>query len=573
MSKKTIKKRIALVAASAMTAGFLSVISAPVANAAAGDGILDGFRGEGIVGALTPTIAAHPTKSTTRTAVVLTTGELQVSTAAVAAIKVSAGAIVTGYAGAATQQTAPGTAGTTNGSQNCGVIGQATDFIKIKPIGAAGSTFTISNFDDDCDSNGTAQDVITVTIAATNVAGVPSVADSNVRWDTNDTGDAPTAAEDITNSSTTTGNPLYLRINVKDAYAQDISATTGSLIVTATSGSNLSDIAASGATAAPSTESTTRVSTADPSPLWIRVLESTAGKGWSGTVTVTYNGVVLATKSGQITGAPASIAVQAYKNAKTSATSGVDSHLYTVKDAAGNGLAFTSSDLAYYDSSNSAIASGVATGAVNASSSSAYGANVGSLKAICSSGGSAGGGVADVRVSYTLSNGTVIISNKFPVTCGGDGYSYSASFDKASYIQGEVATLTVKFTDSKGNQANSSTAVATDPAGDATTDVAISVPMMALVGSLSAAADTKVGLGGTLTYKFTVGTASGLTAGKYNAVVNFPTLSNANAVSVSYQVGTGTTDVSNAEVLKSIVALIASINKQIAALQKLILKR
>jgi hypothetical protein len=31
--------------------------------------------------------------------------------------------------------------------------------------------------------------------------------------------------------------------------------------------------------------------------------------------------------------------------------------------------------------------------------------------------------------------------------------------------------------------------------------------------------------------------------------------------------------VSNAEVLKSIVALIASINKQIAALQKLILKR
>jgi hypothetical protein len=34
-----------------------------------------------------------------------------------------------------------------------------------------------------------------------------------------------------------------------------------------------------------------------------------------------------------------------------------------------------------------------------------------------------------------------------------------------------------------------------------------------------------------------------------------------------------TTAVSNADVLKSIVALIASINKQIQALQKLILKR
>jgi len=37
MSKKTIKQRIALVAASALTAGVLSVVSAPVANAAAGD--------------------------------------------------------------------------------------------------------------------------------------------------------------------------------------------------------------------------------------------------------------------------------------------------------------------------------------------------------------------------------------------------------------------------------------------------------------------------------------------------------------------------------------------------------
>jgi hypothetical protein len=45
------------------------------------------------------------------------------------------------------------------------------------------------------------------------------------------------------------------------------------------------------------------------------------------------------------------------------------------------------------------------------------------------------------------------------------------------------------------------------------------------------------------------------------------------AVTLPYKIASGVTTVSNADVLKSIVALIASINKQIQALQKLILKR
>ena len=47
----------------------------------------------------------------------------------------------------------------------------------------------------------------------------------------------------------------------------------------------------------------------------------------------------------------------------------------------------------------------------------------------------------------------------------------------------------------------------------------------------------------------------------------------ATAQTASYSVKSGATTVTNAEVLKSIVSLIASINKQIRALQKLILKR
>jgi hypothetical protein len=78
---------------------------------------------------------------------------------------------------------------------------------------------------------------------------------------------------------------------------------------------------------------------------------------------------------------------------------------------------------------------------------------------------------------------------------------------------------------------------------------------------------------GTYVRKFTVGS----TEGAYNMVVSIP-LINAYALGgtdqvVPYSIKSGTASVSNADVLKSIVALIASINKQIQALQKLILKR
>ena len=77
--------------------------------------------------------------------------------------------------------------------------------------------------------------------------------------------------------------------------------------------------------------------------------------------------------------------------------------------------------------------------------------------------------------------------------------------------------------------------------------------------------------GGSKSYKFTVGA----TGGSYNMIIDLPlwntTTYSQTAVSVPYTIKTS--GVTNEEVLKSIVALIASINKQIQALQKLILKR
>jgi hypothetical protein len=85
-------------------------------------------------------------------------------------------------------------------------------------------------------------------------------------------------------------------------------------------------------------------------------------------------------------------------------------------------------------------------------------------------------------------------------------------------------------------------------------------------GSLTvASAANDVFTTGVRTYK-----AQMTTAGTFNTVVSIAGGTTKSATA-KYTVTDG--GVSNAEVLKSIVALIASINKQIQALQKLILKR
>jgi len=558
MSTKTLRKRIALIAASALTAGVLSVVAAPAANAAAGDGNFDASAlNVGLVGAITPALG-NPTNATTRTAVLLSTGELKLSTTGVAAIVVSSGAYISNVTGTTV------TLANINGSQNCVDMVHVDNIATIKPRGAAGTTFTVTGYDDTCSAPGAVGDIITVTIAATNVAGVASAADSSVRWDSDSAGDAPSAAADITNSSTSTGNQLYLRMNVADAYGQDISVSTGALVVTVSSGAVLGSIGTSAGTAAGSTASTA-VSSTDPSALWVRVGEATAGAGWAGTVTVTYDGVLLATKSGKITGKAAKLVATPYKIGKSGGATTQNAFLYTVTDTAGNGLTTTASSITLDTSSNSAVVAD-ANSVTAATYGATYGDYVGQGAYTCT----AIAGTSSVVVKHVLADATVIKSAPFTATCGGPAATYTASFDKASYVQGEVAVLTILFKDARGNLANSEDPV--DTVTDSVSNMTVSAPMLAQVGAFTSA--TKPGLAGTAVVNFTVGTSSGLTDGSYNAVVNIPNLNTlGKAQSVAYKVSTGSATVTNAEVLKSIVSLIASINKQIQALQKLILRR
>jgi hypothetical protein len=167
--------------------------------------------------------------------------------------------------------------------------------------------------------------------------------------------------------------------------------------------------------------------------------------------------------------------------------------------------------------------------------------------------------------------GKPVVTAPVTVICGAAADTYTASWDKASYKQGDIAKLTVSFKDIFGAPANSQSAV-TALVSSLSNEV-ISTPMMTRVGSTSTAA-LNTDENGNLVYTYSVGTPTGVTPGAYQASVSFPTVNSAKgeAQAVAYTIASDGS-VTNADVLKSIVSLIASINKQIQALQKLILRR
>ena len=537
MSIKTLKKRIALVAVSTLAAGVMSVVTAPVARA-------DGNYASASQTINSIGLLAAPTfvdGSTTMTATLLSTGRLNLTTGATASyFTVSAGASIT---------SATTTANITADQKKYTTA--SGDSFAVTPTGAVGTTFTVSGYTDSTLASLTSR--ITVTIAGTSVAGVVAPGESGAWWVTNDSTEATADAADKDKATTT--NPLYLDVDVADAYGSAITVGTGSLIATATSGAFVSIGTATVATGTYNQA----VSSANPNTAFIKVTEATLGAGWAGTVTVTYNGVVIATKSGTITGAPAKLTLTAKKVGKNNGSATSEALEYQAKDLAGNIVVVAFATITFGSSSNTAIISGAAGEVVNSTTAA------GKATVTCVSSAT---GTANVAVQ-TLVGGVPLLSNTVPVTCGGAAATYTASWDKATYAQGDIAKLTIAFKDAKGVAANSIDAVSNSSAGSSS-DIVITANQMSAV--TTNAASTKTDVNGNVVYTFTVGTSTGVVAGKYQALVSFPTQALGTTQTVGYEI-LGSGGVSNADVLKSIVALIASINKQIQALQKLILKR
>jgi hypothetical protein len=346
-------------------------------------------------------------------------------------------------------------------------------------------------------------------------------------------------------------------ISISGANAYGAALPVGVWVVSAT-GAALVSITADAAAAVGVTSVASLSAPGDT--IGVAVEQATSGTALNTVVTVSYNGVTVYSKSILFTGDVASLTVSGVDVQAVGGNTLTNVYDVLAKDAAGNLLIVSvAGDAATYTSQVTSITGGfttkTGTGKLDATNDNTDDATIGSWTCAASSGKSA------VRLKATANSGATVYSNTFDALCGSAAYTYTASLDKASYAPGDIATLTITAKDASGfapfknETVNSDSTVAPSIAGSQLT--AVNTPIAADVFNAS----------GVKTYTFTVGS----TAGKYNMAVNLGYTGNS-AVAVSYSVGSSG-EVSNAQVLQSIVALIASINKQIQALQKLILAR
>ena len=634
MSKTTLRKRIALVAVSALTAGVLSVVASPAAyaNHAAANGSVNtlvtvgqvdnslmvattsntGGAAVGIPTTFTQVsdlgtgsvlrslglVQKDTSSGTAQTAVVLGGGKLslyaQVTTAVAfvasggsfsGAVGGPGGALAatttiqysndlktvllsfnsTSATGVGTIWTAPSTAGTYTISMQTGFVASTA--------GVAGSTKP------DLASTAVPSTLganITVTVVAASAGGSYSVAYSACNTAVNTaaiTAGAGTAGIDSA-GSVKNGDSWSIDFDLNDAYNANLDS--GNIVVSATNGA-LVNIGSGGSTPVAGTSSTD-VEFGATTSRTVRVSQPAGAAPLTTTVTISFNGTTVCTKTVTISGKVASLTVANVGTQSLTGSSGSSqwtyqeiglwsAGLFTIlaKDSAGNIV--DTSGLGLFAPVAATLTTTVAnisnfTYATSRSSTAAARFSLGAWT--CT--GTAG--EANVKVKFTTTaTGEAVESAAFKARCAGDPDTYTLSLDKSSYVQGDVATATVQFLDSKGNKANSVTAVGAN---------SWNLPFMTgvtftMTSGASAAAVTKTD--GTSVAVFTVGTTTAVTAGTYTGVVSYDTPANGVKSTPTYKISTGGDTTSFSEILKSVVALIASINKQIQALQKLILKR
>jgi len=609
MSTKTTTKRLALATVVALGAGVLSLVtvssanasvtalSASTVNSAAGSanyagaatGLLFQATTLSTSGAATASgnastsvglinvsdIAAGHTAGTTQTATLLSTGALAVYDTGSATnfdvLTVTGGTIST-----QTGWTAINTGSTTLSSATGGSAAMSA---VVKPNSGA-TSMTIALYSgataSGSASGGTLTGFITVTIASASTAGVVSPAKSGVYYSNgaSGAGHMGLSADDTTAGLGTAAYNAsqYADIRVADSFGTAIT-TAGILQVTATNGALVSlGTAAAAGTSNGTPTLTTAVSTSAPDDSPVRVINP-AATPLSTVITVSYNGVVVGTKSFTFTGDIAKVTLSAPSTGVIGGTaSSTGTATIAFADSAGNAIYPTVGGTAY--PATSLITDGTTTNAYVTGGSVAYS----SQWPTSTTGGvwtftcGTAAGSASLVTKFTNLDGTVATSNALAVNCAGTAYTYTAALDKATYAPGDIATLKVTFKDSKGF-------VAADTSAVASSTYVPSISGGYLTGtsgsSTTAGTATDALTNGVATYKFVVGAP---TIDPYNGqlIVSFGAV-NANGVAgtqtVGYKITTGSGATSLNDVLKGIVSLIASINKQIAALAKLVTKK
>ena len=356
------------------------------------------------------------------------------------------------------------------------------------------------------------------------------------------------ALDNSVDYKTSFGNGIkaYVHVLARDAYKLPLAGTTYQYGIACTGDVVVNDGSTNGGFIAGIASNYTAEFTVE---------QGTLNSGVSTTCTVSVNNVVVATKALTFKGDLAKIEALTYSigasgTAAGDATAGLIRYRYF--DAAGNRLATTDTGLGdpALTATGSALVNAISSDTATTATASGY------VSYNCVDATKSG----DVSVVLKRANaaGATISANAVTASCGGALYSYTASLDKAVYNTGDIATLTIKGLDINGKIVN-----------DAVTAGAKSAITVSGMTPVTTPSTTDAFVSGELVYTYKVDN----TAGNYVASVYLYEAGSAqSAVTVKTTV-TAQGGIGLADVLKAIVSLIASINKQIAALQKALLKK
>ena len=577
MSTKTIYKRIALVAVAALGAGVLSV--AP-ANASTDKS--DISAGTAISTGLVTAIAGGSTAANDgMTATIVSTGRLSINVSAGTAdtptnVTVSGGTFAGFTSGVASYSANGLTATSTN----------ATAIVSLIVVPNAGvTTMTVKSYDGSV-AAANLQDTLTVTVVAAATVGALSVSDSPANLVALGTTISAIDDADVTGIDTLGASVI------RNGQAGQIAYVLRDSNLLRLSSAGVVSVSSSSPAIAVSLDGSffsTSVAAANTNSYGsVNFAQAVANTPGTATVTLSYNGAAVWTKTVTVLGAVKSIVITAgdtigktgVAGAITTAGSATDATAQTAtadagtftfatKDAAGNvvGGQTVTVDSSLYNASVSTVtlANSGATTKYSATAALSGGAGLGETLGTWTCTSVAGDGKVGLSLTNALQES---IKASISVKCAGSPSTYTASLDKASYVPGDIATLTITAKTSAG----------TTPFTAATLGTATTAEL-SIVGSqmTPVVAPTNAhtfGNSGAKTYKFIVGS----TEGSYNMIVDLPKWNVAagaagSAQTVAYKVAASTATTSNADVLKAIVSLIASINKQIAALQKALLRR
>jgi hypothetical protein len=546
MSIKTLRKRIALVAVSALGVGLLSV-----APASAAAGAFTDFMTTQYCSSKDANLAAVALDGNVRYLTVAVGSAVVVEPSDAAQILVIAG--TGGYwdSGHPLQTATVATEVVFTSPTVVTVDAEidATDTV-VARASSVGS-FTIKSYDDANDPSYADQVTVTVIAACDNTTF--SSADSFVELQST----SATADDNVDDATQfTDGSEAYLAVVAKNAYGNVL--PVGVFTCSATNGAYV-DIASADTPAVGTLSTSSDSVQANGTDIRCSVYQAEDYKATDTVLTLTYNGVAITTKSIKITGDLAKIEVSSVGTATTN-----DQNFKSFKvrtfDNAGNQIAWADAKLTVEGIDQNITAADAGITLVNDYS---WATNT----VTCPSGAK---GTSTLKVKGVTNQLTAIYSTEFKVTCASTPYTWTVSMDKASYVPGDIATVTILAKDANGM------AVA-DPYdtdnGGATPDTFSYVYGSAgtapsLVGSqLTSVVAPAAGdyfLGGAKKYQFVVGS----TEGSYQLAVTLGGITTDSAKTVAYSVKSASTAVTNAEVLAAIVKLIASINKQIKALQK-----